>query len=296
VSERLREEAGWLWDALQAEWFKVTRRRMTYICLGVFSALVLLFYVILWLRIREGPGDRASEFAFWIALRGALSFRNVVPYSLNLERFFATLVCVIFAGTMMGNEYDWRTVGVVTSRGVRRWHFVFAKAVSGVVFTVVCLLLGFLVAMAASAWFTNLYGLNWGAFDAARVADILTGLLRTTFVILPFVFLSLLLSTVWRSAGQAVGAALGIFFMEGIFIALLNAARGWISYLPDFFFSVNVDAVMRGNGTFSDNGGGPFILGSGGPPEWRGLLVLAAWISLFVLGAFWRFQRRDIQE
>jgi ABC-type transport system involved in multi-copper enzyme maturation permease subunit len=277
--------------------YKVLRRRMTYILLFSLAFLVLLFYVILWLRIRDGPSDRQGGFAAWLTLRAAMSFFNVVPYGLALERFFATLVCVIFAGTMMGNEYDWRTVGVVTARGVRRWHFLFAKAAIAVLFTVVAVTLGFVVAMAASAWFTNLFGLTYGSFDVERIWDAISSLARTVFVILPFVFLALLCATVWRSAGQAVGASLGVFFIESIFTGLLSGARGWISQVPQALININGDAIMRANGVFGgEGGGGPFIFGPGGAPLWRAALVVLAWISAFVLLVFWRFQRRDIQE
>ncbi len=286
-------------NALRAEFYKVVRRRMTYILLAAAMALVLLFYVVLWLRVREGPQhDDIRSYTNWIVLRDGLSFRNVVPYGFALERFFATLVCVIFAGTMMGNEYDWRTVGVVTSRGTKRWQFLFAKLTLGVAFTVLTVTLCFLVAMAASAWFTNLYGLPWGSGALSRYVDMIASTGRTVFVILPFVVMALLFATQWRSAGQAVGAALGFYFIEGIFTSLLNSAQGFLSHIPDALFNVNGDAIMRGNGLLSTtgDGGGPFGIPAGGPPGWRAALVLSAWLLVLGAAAFWRFQQRDIQE
>ncbi|MBI2766061.1 MAG: ABC transporter permease [Chloroflexi bacterium] len=284
-------------DALRAELFKVLRRRMTHICLLAAMALVLTFYIILWLRIREGPQPRPDGYLEWIELREGMSFRNVVPYGFALERFFATLVSVVFAGTMMGNEYDWRTVGVVTSRGVTRWHFMFAKLASGVVFTFLTVMASFLVALAASAWFSYLYGLPFGTFDVARVLDMFASIGRTSFVILPFVVMSLLFATIWRAAGPAVGASLGLYFIEGIFTGLLSNARGFLSHIPDVLFNVNGDAVMRANGLVGRGDGGvPFLISASGPPQWRGALILAGWMVVILVAVFWRFQRRDIQE
>lgn len=285
-------------DALRAEFFKVTHRRMTYILLAAASALVLLFYIILWLRLRDGPQPGPRGELRYISLRDGMSFRNVVPYGFALERFFATLVCVIFTGTMMGNEYDWRTVGVVTSRGVKRWHFMFAKLTLGIVFTLVIVALCFLVATAASAWFSHLYHLDFGGSSFARFLDVFASLGRTTFVILPFVVMSLLFATQWRSAGQAVGAALGFYFIEGIFTSLLANAEGFLAHIPDALFNVNADAIMRGNGVIggSGEGGGPFLIPDSGPPGWRALAILCAWLAVLGVAAFWRFQQRDIQE
>lgn len=287
-------------NALRAELYKVYRRRMTYILLGSAAALVLVFYIVLWLRVREGPRHTdLRSYVDWLALRDGLSFKNVVPYAFALERFFATLVCVIFAGTIMGNEYDWRTVGVVTSRGVKRWHFLLAKLIVAVAFTVLVVAVCFLVAVFASLWFTHLYHLSYGSFTLVRLGDAFASVGRTSFVILPFVMMALLFATQWRSAGQAVGAALGFYFIEGIFTSLLGSAQGFLSHIPDALFNVNGDAIMRANGVISsgsDGGSGPFGIPTGGPPEWRALLVLCTWLAVLGAAAFWRFQQRDIQE
>jgi ABC-type transport system involved in multi-copper enzyme maturation permease subunit len=254
--------------------------------------------MILWLRIRQGP-DRPSARAFaeWLSLQSAMSFKNVVPYGFALERFFATLVCVIFAGTMMGNEYDWRTVGVVVGRGVRRWHFIFAKTVIALLFTVTAVAVAFSAAMAASAWFSHLYGLPYGTFDGVRLWHALGSFVRTAFVVFPFVFLALLCAVTWRSAGQAVGASLGVYFTESIFTGLLTNARGWLSHVPEALLNVNGDAIMHANGVLTDQGGGgPFVFGSGTAPLWRATIILLAWMFGFVLLFAWQFQRRDIQE
>ena len=87
-------EAAHFRDSLSAEFYKVRRRRMTYILLAVHCALVLLFYFILFMQIRDGPSHRRNGLSEWLALRNAMSTLNVVPYGFALERFFATLVCV----------------------------------------------------------------------------------------------------------------------------------------------------------------------------------------------------------
>ncbi|MGH2633241.1 MAG: ABC transporter permease subunit, partial [Tepidiformaceae bacterium] len=276
----------------------VAHRRMTYILLGALVGLMLLFYGILWLRIRQGPDrETARAIASWLSLESTMSFQNVVPYGLGLERFFATLVCVIFAGTMMGNEYDWRTVGLVVGRGVRRWHFIFAKLVISLLFVAVAVLIGFVAALIASVWFSHLYGLPYGTIDAKRLLHMVYGLARLAFVISPSVLLALLFAVTWRSAGQAVGAALGIYFTEGIFTNLLTNARGWLSHIPEGLVNFNGDAVMRANGRVGNAGdSGAFIFGSGDAPLLRATLVICIWVVVALALFFWQFQRRDVQE
>lgn len=296
MSSALRLEALRLWHAIDAEFFKVTHRRMTYILLAAVGLLVLASYLLLWWGIRAGPGHRRNAVADWLALKSTMSFVRVTPYGLALERFFATIACVIFAGSLMGNEFDWRTVGVFSAKGVRRWHFVAAKAVVSSVFTVAILWVGFLVAIAASAWFSHVYSLPYGTLDLARLGTAVASLARTTFILLPLVFLALLFATVLRSAGQAVGATLGAYLFEGIFTALLDRTQGWTSHVPEALLNFNGDSVMQANGAFSSEGAGPFIFGSGDAPVWRAALILLVWAVGIVVFALWRFQRQDIQE
>jgi ABC-type transport system involved in multi-copper enzyme maturation permease subunit len=113
---------------------------------------------------------------------------------------------------------------------------------------------------------------------------------------LPLVLLALLFATILRSAGQAVGATLGAYLLEGIFTAILDRTQGWMSHVPEALLNFNGDSVMRANGTFSSEGAGPFIFGSGDAPVLRAALILVLWAVGFVVFALWQFQRRDIQE
>jgi ABC-type transport system involved in multi-copper enzyme maturation permease subunit len=289
----VRVEAARILRTINAELFKISRRRMTYILLTVLVLLVLVSYTLLWLRIRNGPSPRRSGYADWIAAKSAMAFLHVTPSGLALERFFATIICVIFAGTMVGNEFDWRTIGLVVSRGTKRWHLLLAKTLICVGFVFTAIALGFCAAILASAWFSHLYHLPYGSASFPRIWTAVASLCRTVFVILPFVLLAVLGATVWRSAGQAVGATLGVFFLEGIFTGLLNNAEGWVSHVPQALLNVNGDSIIRANGFVS---GGPFTFGSGAEPYWRAALILCLWAAGFVAVAFWRFQRRDISD
>jgi ABC-type transport system involved in multi-copper enzyme maturation permease subunit len=295
--ERFRVQLTRLGNALDAEFFKIARRRMTWILLLSLIALVFAFYLLLWLRIYNGPGHRRGSYFGWLEAKSAMSFLHVLPYSLALERFFATLVCVIFAGSMMGNEYDWRTVGVVAARGVHRWQFLFAKLCTGTLFTAAVVASGFAIGLVASAWWSHVYHLSYGTVDFHWFGQAAAGLARSVFVVLPYVYLAVLCATVFRSAGQAVGAALGAYFVESIFTGILTNAEGWTSHIPDALINYNGESLMRANGTVTGSGGaGPFIFGAGDAPALRAAAVLLAWMAVILAVVFWRFSRRDIQE
>ena len=285
-------------NALRAEVFKTVRRRMTYILLLSLSGLMTLYYLLLWWQIRHRPLRGRGAFREWSNLREGMSFDGVVPYALQLERFFVTLVCIVFVATMLANEYDWRTASLALGRGVKRHHFLAAKAIAGLGFVLVAVLLGFAVALGWSAWFSYLIGLPFGTVDWALAGDAAKGLGRLAFAVIPFAALALLLATIFRSTGQAVGVAAGVFFLEALFTGVLSDAEGYLSHVPEVLLAANVRAVLSANGVVRDSTlAGPLglVVGQATVPVWRGALVVALWIAGFVVAAFWRFQRRDVE-
>jgi ABC-type transport system involved in multi-copper enzyme maturation permease subunit len=66
--------------------------------------------------------------------------------------------------------------------------------------------------------------------------------------------------------------------------------------VPEALIGVNVDAVMRANGQFAGGNVGPTVFSTGDAPTWRGAIILLGWMTAFVVLAFTRFLRRDLQE
>ena len=284
-------------NALRAELFKTVRRRMTYILLLSLSGLITLYYLLLWWQIRHQPTGRRGAIREFFNLRDGMSFDGAIPYALQLERFFVTLVCIVFVATMLANEYDWRTASVALGRGVKRHHFLAAKAIVGLGFVLLSVTLGFVVALGWSAWFSFLYDLPFGAVDWALARTALEGVGRLVFAVIPFAALALFLATIFRSAGQAVGVAAGVFFLEALFTGVLTDARGLLSHVPEVLLASNLRAVLAANGAVRESTlAGPLglVVGESTIPIWRAAAVVTAWTAFMVTASFWRFQRRDI--
>ena len=282
--------------AIHAEFFKTIRRRMTYILLAVASGLVSVYYILLWLQIRHAPSGHRGAFRHWLSLRDGMSFENAIPYGLQLERFFVTFVCVIFAACIVANEFDWRTAQVALGRGVRRRDFLTAKFTVAATFTIVAAVTAFATGLALSAWWSHLYHLPFGPLDGARLAHALASLSRNIFVILPFVALAVVCATFARSASQAAGFALGLFFLESVFTTLMVNAKGLLPHIPEALLNVNVLSVVSENGFVRDSWlTGPFgvVIGNSDVPLARGAALLAAWTVGLTALAFWRFAHRE---
>jgi len=121
---------------------------------------------------------------------------------------------------------------------------------------------------------------------------------RTFFIILPFVFLGLLFAVVGRSAMPGISIGIGILFLEPLITSFMRLAGGWVSNVPDYLFSANVNTINALNnlsGRFFGGGGGGFGGSlSQGPSVLHASIVLAAYILVFTGSAFYLFHKRDV--
>lgn len=284
-------------SALAAELFKLKKRRMTYILLATLVLLVALFYFLLWLRAQQGPAPRFRGRTEYLALLDSMAFANVEAYGLQLVRLFGTLVAVIFAAMVAGNEYAWGTVSLVISRGTPRLPFIAAKMVVSVAYVLVVVTIGLLAAALASMLLSHLYDLPFGAIgtDRFRLALLAEG--RTVLSMLPFVFLAIVVATVGRSAGLAVGFALGVFFLEGIFTRVFTNTTGWISYIPQVLPNAHINVLMLQNGPQASAALG--FLGASdalapGASAMRSAAILCLYATTFAVVAAWQVRRKDL--
>ena len=285
-------------NALRAELYKVYRRRMTYILLGAAAALVLLFYIILWLRVREGP--RHSDIRS-LRRSGSPSAMASPSKRRPLRLGPRTLLRDPRLRHLRWHHHGQR----IRLADRRRRHLprrqtlalpareVISRSPSRVVVA---------ASASSSPWPPALVqpalrSLLDGAFTFTRIADAFASLAGTSFVILPFVLMSLLFATQWRSAGQAVGASLGSSSSKASSPASSTTpvASSPTSRTPSSTSTATPSWPPTASSAAAPMAAAPFGVPTGGPPEWRAALVLCAWLSLAV-AAFWRFQSRDIQE
>jgi ABC-type transport system involved in multi-copper enzyme maturation permease subunit len=198
-------------------------------------------------------------------------------------------------GAAVAQEYGWRTMSLWVSHGVPRSVVLLARFAALVLTVMIFTAVLFTAIALMSVFFT------WritGGFDPSVVnfGEVLLGILRTTYVLLPYVALTFLAGVLTRSMVGAIGS--GVVFMiivEPVTIEIMSALGGIFHqirmFLPDFVAT----SVFNLNEAIAVS---PFAEAAEDAPQLLAAGPAAALIALYtvlLMGlALWIFRRQDL--
>src|SRR5919109_5663619 len=272
-------------SSLRAELLVVRKRTSTWILLGLWTALALVFaYAVPYVTYLNGSSPES--------LAEVLP-DNLVGTLMGGFPFFGGVLALMLGVLTFGSEYGWGTLKTLFTQRPGRLHVFGAKllalAVALVAFVLVVFALGALASSAIAA--REGADLSWPSTWL-----LLRGLAAGWLILAVWAAFGVLLAVLFRGTALAVGVGiLYAFVIEGLLSALATQVS-LLDPLVQFFvrasgYSLVVelgasaeDAGDRGPGSFS----GPFVSGE------QALLALGAYLAVFALVAAWRLRRRDV--
>lgn len=243
---------------VRVEVFKLRKRSLVWILLGVLILVIVVVYVLLWLVTdqlvaSQGAGGPAGVGGVQITdpeqVRANLYLRQAVPFGLQMVQILGTFLAVVPGGAAVGAEYDWHTIRPFITAAPSRRQYLGAKLVAIFVLAFVGAIVGLATALACSAVVTELASSSDYSFvDAAYIGDSLLSFVRTLLAIGPYLAMAVFFGTVGRSATAGIGFTLGILFLETIVTGLLQLSSDFGARLTNAFPGTNVDTLMLENG------------------------------------------------
>lgn len=279
---------------IRTELFKLRKRGMTWILLYTMVGIMVLINLILFAVSKVSlPNQSAGEMA---TLAGLLSLSFSIPFTLNILASFGAVMAVILMASSVGNEFNWRTIRIALMSSEGRLKFLWSKLIS----VVILVIIGMVVSLAAGlimSMITNAIGghnLSFSFMTGGYLWDQFLQFWRTLFIIVTFTLMGFLFSVVGRSAMPGIAIGVGILFLEPIITSLMGLAGGWVSSIPKFLFSANVNAINALNNL--PGGSGPFGNGSSAnaPSVTQAFVVLGVYIVVFLVISLSLFKKRDL--
>jgi ABC-type transport system involved in multi-copper enzyme maturation permease subunit len=271
--------------SVAAELLIVRKRASTWILLGIWTLLALLFaYVVPYVQYLNGSTRQPVDELLPQHLVGAL---------MGGFPFFGGVLALQLGVLAFGSEYGWGTLKTLFTQRPSRLRVFAAKLLALAVALVPFVLVVFAVGALSSYVIAVREGVDV-AWPSAWL--LLRGLGAGWLVLAVWAAFGILLAVVSRGTSLAVG--IGILYslvIEG----LLSALAGEVSLLDrlvEFFLRANgyslvaalgvstEDVADRGPGSFS----GPFV--SGG----QALIVLASYLVVLLAASGWLLRRRDV--
>lgn len=267
---------------LASEVFRLRKRTMPYVLLGLLVAIVALLYLLLWLIVRveeeEGTGDTGD-------LEDMIALADVLGNGMDLAYSVAGVMAIILAASIISTEFGWGTIRTILPRSSGRNAFIGAKVIVVGAFIFLVALTGLLTAIAASAAVTSLGDLNSdlpGNFAFEAVAT----LARATIAMLPYASFAFMIALLTRSGAAGIGVGLAYYFLEDTLALLFETAGSTGETISELLITSNVSSLMIVN--HADTSGDYFN-------PWRAAATLIVYSAIFLGVAFWRFRTRDVQ-
>jgi ABC-2 type transport system permease protein len=271
-----------------AELFVLRKRASTWVLMGVWAFLGLLFaYLLPYLAYRGAVGGPVQP-----PLEAMLP-EDLVANVLGGFPFFGGVFALMLGVLAAGSDYGWDTLKTVLVQRPSRLRVLGAKLAAiaiGLVPFVVVLFAGGAVASVLIA------GAEGAAVHWPPVWELVRGLGAGWFVLATWAAVGVVLAVASRGTSLAIG--LGILYalvIEGLLSTLANEVA-WLDGLVEYFLRANAYSLVTAIGvpaaSLRDNGPGSFFgpfVGTG-----QAIVVLSLYIACAVAIAAALLRRRDV--
>jgi ABC-2 type transport system permease protein len=221
-----------------------------------------------------------------------------LPFALAFLASLGAVLAAILMASSAGSEYNWRTIRLALISSESRLRFLAAKLISVSIIVFIGMLAGLATGFIMSLITTAIGG---NAFDFSFASggylwDQFVQFWRTFYLVLFYTLMGFFFAILGRSAMPGIAVTIGILVIEPIITGLMRAAGGWVSSIPDYLFTANVNAINALNKLPGSFGGGGGFGGASTqlPSVPHAFIVLAIYMLVFVALAFYLFRKRDV--
>jgi ABC-type transport system involved in multi-copper enzyme maturation permease subunit len=277
-------------DLFSAELLLLRRRVATWVLLGTWTGLGLLFGYIVPYAMYRNDDPQAGSLA-------AMLPDQLVSTLLDGFPFFGGAIALILGVMTIGSEFGWDTLKTLFTQRPGRGAVFAAKMVALGIAIVPFVVTLFAAGGIASVTIARLEGVAIAWPDAITVVQ---GILAGWMVLAVWAAAGVLLAVATRGTSLAIG--IGILYtlvIEG----LVSALAGTVSLLEpvvDLFLRANTYSLVRPLGGAGASGGdsaataGPGAFSGPYVDAWQAAVVLAAYVAVFLGAATWLLRRRDV--
>lgn len=262
-----------MFHLLRSELFRLRKRPQTWLLLLIAFGLTALVYGGFVVGARVTDPQDADDF------RDVLTFAEMPDFGLSIGLgFFGSVMVIIVAAGMMGNEYSWNTLRPLTARARSRFGLMTAKVLTAVLYSA-----AFVIVLAALIAGLSILSSAIAGIDAQVSGDAAMDAVRFTGKVilanLPYVAFAFVLATVARSNAAGIAGALGLSFIEQPIMQLLGLATDVFQDIERFGIAYSVNELLF------DTGDADIA---------RSITILLVYTVLFFGAAYIVFMRRDV--
>ncbi len=281
---------------LRSELYRLVRRWMPWIMLGLIVVTVFLFYFLIWAAlnaqiqaVKSGtiPAPPGGTAPLEETLR-MIAPDRVARFGVSIVGGLGSVMLIVFAASHVGTEFGWGTFRTLLAHGASRSGFFVSKAVSLLLYAAVFMIVGTLAAIGASYTVSAVAGISVGTgVDLPEVARVAA---KIAYTFLPYMALALAIAVWSKSAGAGIATGLVVYFAESIVGGILVSLNKDYAQIVNWGLSRNASALTRTAGGPTSQDPNASTL----PDPTQAAIVLAVYCVIFMALAYWRLRSRDV--
>ena len=281
---------------LRSELYRLVRRWMPWIMLGLIVVTAFLVYFVIWASInaqlqavKNGtiPAPPEGTAQLTETLRQIAPDR-VAQFGVSIISGLGSVMLIVFAASHVGTEFGWGTFRTLLAHGASRTGFLVAKTVSLVLYASVFIVVGTLAAIGASYAVSAVAGISFGT--GVDVAEVTRVAAKSGYTFLPYMALALAIAVWSKSAGAGIAAGLVVYFAEGLVATILVSLNKDYAQIVNWGLSRSASALTRAGGAAAAQDPTASTL----PDPTRAAIVLGVYCVIFLVLAYWRLRSRDV--
>jgi ABC-type transport system involved in multi-copper enzyme maturation permease subunit len=293
-------------NLIRAEWFKLVRRPLAWVLLVVFIGLLVVLRTTEFLTVALNDGTFSGGAVRMELLRPEqveqfrrqLTFPGIFGAVLGHANSVGGICAIVLAAGAIGSEYSWGTLRTQLARQPHRGRYLVAKVVT----LLLALAAAVVISLAVGALLALVFGgllSDRGTAGAGELLALPAGILRSLYVMTPYVMFTIACCILGRSVLAGAGGGFLFLFLDvGLgALAFLGSLGGAVAFLVSLVVQPNVNTlVVLNSRTF---GLDPAVLASAMdlaklPSPLQATLVIGAYSALFFFYAYRSLTRRDI--
>jgi len=283
-----------LWQILSIEYTKITKRQMFWVELAIMAFAILIIELALYANFNN-PGSNVIPADERIQLQQMITWPGALVTALNLTggNAIGGILLVILAGTVTAQEYRWRTLQLLLSRGVSRPLLGIAKY-TALVFPALSIVLIATLTSCVISFVMSMHLNGTLLLGQINVLQLVLSIARTICTLLPYGALTFMLAIASRSSAVAIACGTAFtLLIEDLLMQLLGLFGDMAQHISQYFPTALSESLLSMNQAI--NG---IKLGIPASPTdpWIACLGLIAWTLLFLGLSLFILQRQDLSE
>lgn len=261
---------------LRSELFRLRKRPQSWI-LGIIMFLVVAaFYSGLTIAsfLLSDPTSTEEN----------LQLGSVFDNGMQIVTLTGSILTVVFAAGLIGNEFGWNTIRPLLARATSRSALLSAKWITLFIASVGLFFVGLVATLAFSAIGSMVAGAFEGV-DASTIGDWAVQFARLVYSQLPYTVLAFAVALVTRSNAAGIAVGIGFGIVEALIWSLIGLMTGAFDSVRKFGMEYPSTLLTEMDPNLDNASTGEM---------WRAAAVLTVWMVLMIGATYWIFNRRDV--